>query len=155
MRGQIYTRGDGKNRRYLVRIYLGRDPDTGKQKFLRHTIHSTKKDAETWLNAKLREIDLGEYVAPSTATFGELLDLWLAGKRGDISERTHSDYSYTIRTYIKPDLGSIHASQLTTDRVKEHYEKMSARPHESYFALYSYRDKSGIARSCNSAEAGS
>ena len=75
MRGQIYTRGDGKNRRYLVRIYLGRDPDTGKQKFLRHTIHSTKKDAETWLNAKLREIELGEYVAPSTVTFGELLDL--------------------------------------------------------------------------------
>jgi hypothetical protein len=25
-----------------------------------------------------------------------LLDLWLAGKRGNISERTHSDYSYTI-----------------------------------------------------------
>jgi len=127
MRGQIYTRGDGKNRRYLVRIYLGRDPDTGKQKFPRHTIHSTKKDAETWLNAKLREIELGEYVAPSTITFGELLDLWLTGKRGNVSERTHSDYSYTIKTYIKPYLGSIRASQLTSDRLMEHYEKMKER----------------------------
>src|SRR5215813_8819895 len=127
MRGQIYTRGEGKNRRYLVRIYLGRDTDTGKQKFLRHTIHSTKKDAESWLTAKLREIELGEYVAPSAVTFGELLDLRLAGKRGNISERTHSDYTYTIKTYIKPDLGPIRASQLTADQLKEHYDKMRDR----------------------------
>jgi integrase len=70
---------------------------------------------------------LGEFVAPSTVTFGELLDLWLGGKCGNISERTHSDYSYTIKTYIKPDLGSIRASQLTTDRLKQHYEKMRER----------------------------
>jgi hypothetical protein len=92
MRGHIETRGEGKNRSYRVKVYLGRDANTGKQKFLTHTIHTTKKDAETWLNAKLREIELGEFVAPTTTTVGELLDLWLAGKRGDIADRTYTDY---------------------------------------------------------------
>jgi integrase len=110
MRGHIEARGEGKNRSYRVKVYLGRDANTGKQKFLTHTIHTTKKDAETWLNAKLREIELGEFVAPTTTTVGELLNLWLAGKRGDISDRTYTDYKYAIDTYIRPRLGSIHAS---------------------------------------------
>lgn len=122
MRGHIETRGEGKNRAYRVKVYLGRDANTGKQKFLTHTIHTTKKDAETWLNAKLREIELGEFVAPTTTTVGELLDLWLAGKRGDIADRTYTDYKYAIETYIRPRLGSIQASNLSSKHLKLHYE---------------------------------
>lgn len=122
MRGHIETRGEGKNRSYRVKVYLGRDANTGKQKFLTQTIHTTKKDAEKWLNAKLREIELGEFVAPTTTTFGELLDLWLAGKRGAISDRTYTDYKYAIDTYIRPRLGSIKASALTSKQLKLYYE---------------------------------
>jgi integrase len=122
MRGHIETRGEGKNRSYRVKVYLGRDANSGKQKFLTHTIHTTKKDAEKWLNAKLREIELGEFVPPTTTTFGELLDLWLAGKRGAISDRTYTDYKYAIDTYIRPRLGSTKASALTSKQLKLYYE---------------------------------
>jgi len=45
--GQIITRGE--QRKWLVRIFLGRDAN-GKQKFHNHMVHGNKKDAEAYRN---------------------------------------------------------------------------------------------------------
>ncbi len=53
--GQIIKRADNV---WLVRIAAGYDVN-GKRKTFNKTIHGTKKDAQTFLNAKRREKDLG------------------------------------------------------------------------------------------------
>src|SRR5215831_7709605 len=71
MPGQIIQRGE---RAWLVRVYVGRDPQTGKRKYDGHTVHGTKKDAQTYLNGKLRERDLGTYASVQKTLVGALLD---------------------------------------------------------------------------------
>lgn len=61
MAGQLINRGD---RKWLVRIYLGRDVVTGKRKYHNKTVYGTKRDAQKYLNGVLREIDLGRFVEP-------------------------------------------------------------------------------------------
>jgi hypothetical protein len=41
MAGQLIQRGD---RIWLVRVFRGRDPKTGKRRYLNHTINGNKKD---------------------------------------------------------------------------------------------------------------
>ncbi len=65
MAGQIIKR---KDKTWLVRIFLGRDTN-GKRKYYGKIVHGTKKNAETYLNAKLREKDLGIFVEPASMPF--------------------------------------------------------------------------------------
>ncbi len=58
MAGQIVPRGENT---WLVRVYLGRDPRTGKRLYNNKTVHGTKKAARTYLNGALREHDLGKF----------------------------------------------------------------------------------------------
>ena len=51
MAGQIINRGD---RTWLVRVYEGCDQTTGKRKYSNKTIHGTKKQAQNYLNDRLR-----------------------------------------------------------------------------------------------------
>jgi hypothetical protein len=58
MAGQIINRG---HKKWTIRVFLGRDAK-GKRNYFNHTIHGTKKDAQTFLTKKLREKDLGEFI---------------------------------------------------------------------------------------------
>jgi hypothetical protein len=53
--GQIIARGD---RRWLIRVYLGRDHETKTRKYHNRTIHGSIRDAQAYLTRKLRERDL-------------------------------------------------------------------------------------------------
>src|SRR5437879_13330208 len=53
--GQIIARGD---RRWLIRVYLGRDHETNKRKYHNRTIHGPMLEAQAYLTRKLREPDL-------------------------------------------------------------------------------------------------
>ena len=61
---------------WTVSIFLGRDTN-GKRKYFNKTIHGTKKDAQKYLTAKLREKDLGVFVEPASMGLNEFLDKWL------------------------------------------------------------------------------
>lgn len=56
MAGSITKRGENP---WQVRVFKGRDPDTGKQKVHTKTIRGTKKDAQAYLNKVLHERDRG------------------------------------------------------------------------------------------------
>ncbi len=57
--GQIIPRGE---RTWLVRVFMGRDSDSGKRNYVNKTIHGTLRDAQAYLNRSQR----GEY-----SVFGE------------------------------------------------------------------------------------
>ena len=56
MAGQIISRGKGT---WLVRVFVGRDPLTGKREYDNKTVHGNKKEAEQRLTEMLRDRDQG------------------------------------------------------------------------------------------------
>jgi hypothetical protein len=54
--GQIIARGD---RRWLIRVYLGRGQDTNRRKNHNRIIHGPMREAQAYLTRRLRERDFG------------------------------------------------------------------------------------------------
>lgn len=113
MAGQIIPRGE---RTWLVRVYVGRDPQTDKRKYDNHTVHGTKKDAQAYLNGKLRERDLGAYAGVKHTTVGSLLDEVL--KDYQINGKDHDWADRVVRVHLRPFFGAMKAAALGTDEIR-------------------------------------
>lgn len=124
MAGSIVARGE---RTWLVRVFMGRDAN-GKQVFHNRTVHGTKKDAQAYLNAVLRERDLGTFVDPAPITLGAYLDRWLnEAAKPKVRERTHADYASLLARYVRPVLGGRRLRDLTPLDVQALYTSMLER----------------------------
>lgn len=116
MAGQLIQRG--KNI-WLIRVFLGRDPQTQKKLFDNRTFHGTKKDAERVMAEIVRERDFGEApLGTDKTTIADLLvdlvvDYRVNGKRVDWCE-------LVVKTHLKPYFGNVPAAKLTTDLVKKY-----------------------------------
>lgn len=105
--------------RYRVRVYVGRDPDTGKQELVTKT-YRRKKDADRE-EARLKNMKGdGVLVRPSKETFAKYLDRWLREvKEGELRPRTFYDYRGIVRRYIEkppkdaPPIGKVRLDRLT------------------------------------------
>src|SRR5689334_5473350 len=71
----------------------------------------TKSAAQQRLNEVLGEIDKGTYSRPSTVTFENFAEDWLAARR-QIRGSTESGYGSIINRQLVPRLGSITVSAL-------------------------------------------
>jgi len=102
--GQIIKRGD---RKWLVKIFVGTDPETNKRSYRSKLIHGTKKDADEHLREQLRLQDRGILIEPARMPLGEYLDRWL---RDDVAPRvrprTLQDYRRFLDKYVRPALGT-------------------------------------------------
>ena len=123
MAGQLIERGE---RKWLMRIYLGRGPD-GKRKYFNKTIHGSRKDAQKFLNEKLHEQDRGLLVVPSRRTLREYLLEWIDKGKPGISERTRESYRWMLLQYVLPKLGDRRLDQLGPFEIQELYKSMTAR----------------------------
>jgi integrase len=127
-RGQIISRGvdaDGKSV-WLLRVFLGRDAN-GKRKYRNDVFIGTKTDAKKELTAKLGLRDGGNLAVGTRQTVGEWLDVWLAGRKLAVGPRTYLDYTTTLDRYVRPALGAIRLSRLTTADIQQLVNEMDAR----------------------------
>jgi hypothetical protein len=105
--GQIIARGQNT---WLVRIYQGRDPETGTRKYLNQTIHGPFREEQRFLNLKLQQQDLSRTRRAAAITLNQFLDQWLAtAARPRLRARTFHDYESLLRLYIRPVPGSWNA----------------------------------------------
>lgn len=124
MAGQIIKRGENI---HLIRIYLGRGED-GKRSYLNQTVHGPKKDAQRELTKLLRERDLGTLAQPSRTTLNEYLENWLGSvAKTRVRERTHRDYVWLLKKYIRPTLGERRLDQLKALELQKLYGDLSAQ----------------------------
>ncbi len=124
MAGQIIKRG---NDTWLVRIFTGRDND-GKRRYFNKTIRGTKKEAEKYLTAKLRERDLGVFVEPSRETLGSYLDRWLdTVAKPRLREHTWASYKEWLARYVRPTLGEKKMCDLKAAHIQAVYGAMLGR----------------------------
>jgi integrase len=109
--GSIIQRGD---RTWLVRFYVG--SVQGKRKYDGRTIHGTKKDAQAYLNAKLRERDLGTYASVRHTLVDTLLDDLLADYK--INGKDYAWAELNVRVHLRPFFGAMRASTVGTDQIR-------------------------------------
>jgi integrase len=101
--GQIIGRAP---RTWLVRVYVGRDAESKKRKYLNKTIHGGLRDAQTHLNRMLNERDLGRNLDSSKQTLNLYLDRWLeVCAKPRLRAKSFQDYEGLLRRYVRPQLG--------------------------------------------------
>ncbi|MCR9093726.1 MAG: site-specific integrase [bacterium] len=114
--GQIRRRGDQK---WLVTIYLGTHPDTGKRIYESKTVHGTKAVAEKALRQLLTQRDLGELHTPSRLPLSEYLDRWISDAVEDrVRPRTLQDYQRFLEP-VRATLGARPLNQVTPIDVQQ------------------------------------
>jgi hypothetical protein len=88
--GQIIARGAST---WVVRVYLGRDPQTGTRKYHNQTIHGPFREAQRFLNLKLQQRDNGRVSRAVVVSLNQLLDQWLTTVvKARVRPRTFRDY---------------------------------------------------------------
>jgi hypothetical protein len=101
--GQIIGRAP---RTWVVRVYVGRDAETRKRKYLNKTIHGGLRDAQVHLNRLLGERDLGRNLDSSKQTLNQYLDRWLeVCAKPRLRAKSFQDYEGLLRRYVRPQLG--------------------------------------------------
>lgn len=84
--GSIRQRGEG---RWELRVFAGRDPATGKLRYVSRSVRGTKKQAVAALAALVTEVGAGAGGHKGTdATVGELVEQWLELRRETLSLNT-------------------------------------------------------------------
>lgn len=114
MAGQIIARG---RRVFLVRVFLGRDPSTGKRLYHNKTIHGGKKDAEAYLAEMLRERDLGA-VLPRKSAVDTLLDALLADYR--INGKRIDWAAIVVDKHLRPFFGKMPIDRVGTGTITQY-----------------------------------
>jgi integrase len=123
--GQIIARGD---RRWLIRVYLGRDSETKKRNYHNRTIHGSLREAQAYLTRKLRERDLGRNLEGAKITLNEYLDRWLETAVGPrVRPKTFQDYRGMLYRYVRPVLGERVLAALRPLDLQSVYQQMIER----------------------------
>jgi len=123
--GQIVGRGP---RRWLVRVFLGRDHETHRRRYLSHTVHGPVRQAQSYLNKVLRERDLGRTVEGVTITLDEFVTRWLdTAAKPKLRDKSYESYESLLRRYIRPVLGERILSAVTPLDVQDAYQRMIDR----------------------------
>jgi integrase len=123
--GQIIARGD---RRWLVRVYLGRDHQTKKRNYHNQTIRGSMREAQAYLTKKLRERDLGRDLEGAKITLNEYLDRWLeTAVKPRVRQKTWRDYDGILRRYIRPGLGNRVLASMRPLEIQTTYQGMIER----------------------------
>ena len=94
---QIIKKRDGV---FIVSVFVGRDAN-GKRRYIAKQIKGTKKDAQTYLNNALRDVDAGTLVEPVSLTVNSYLDRWLEAVRPRVSRRTADGYAKLLKRYVR------------------------------------------------------
>jgi len=122
--GQIIPRGENK---WLIRVPLGQDESTGKRVTYNKTVRGTKKDADKFLTGILRQIDLGEFVEPSTITVNGFLDKWFDTMGSRVTAQTLRSYRYLAANHIRPVIGNRKMSSIHAWDIQQVYAEVEKK----------------------------
>jgi integrase len=88
-------------------------------------VHGTKKNAEKYRTAKLRDKDLGINIEPASESLNKYLDKWLKSVvRPRVREATFDDYEYLLDRYIRPALGALRLCDIRSSDIQKVYSEM-------------------------------
>ena len=107
MKGFMRRRGDA----WELRVYLGIDPVTGKQRYATRTVRGRKREAQRTLNEMVTDAERGLSVR-TNATAGELIEAWFEHAARDFSPKTVKETRGFIDRNLLPAIGDVPLSKL-------------------------------------------
>lgn len=125
---EIIDRGGKGKGPWLIRVFLGRHPITGRIQYHNETVHGTKKEAESRAKETELKRDKGQNVASSTTKLTEYLDKWLEHKaKGSLAANTLEQYTEITKRYLKPLIGQTRLRDLTSMVIQAAYDDIGSR----------------------------
>lgn len=128
--GQIVARGA---RTWLVRVYIGRVPETQKRLYHGKTIHGTRFDAQEFLNHALVERDRHRSIMPTKIVVRGYCERWLeTAVKPRVRSKTRTDYKGLLSRHVFPLIGDRLLAKLQPLDVQSvccsmHSQSLSAR----------------------------
>ena len=117
--GKEYSNWEG-------RITIGYDPQTGKQ--IQKTVTGkSQREVTQKMQALAVEVNQGTYVEPSKMTVEAWLSTWILEYLGDVKKSSADLYSWSVRKYIIPALGTMKLSALTAPAIQAFYNGLARR----------------------------
>jgi hypothetical protein len=118
--------GTRSNSVYELRVYVGRDPLTGKIRHISRHHRGGPSSADAALRKLVEDLE-SKRSGGSNVKFGQLLDRWLEQIEGDRSPTTMREYRRLIEKTIRPALGSTSVRRLNAHKLDELYVALSYR----------------------------
>jgi integrase len=121
VRGTKRKRGEGV---WELRVYVGRDPETGNPRQVSKTFRGGARAAEDALRDLVDQYG-GGVSDGFGATVSQLLDKWLAEcDRLDLSPTTIRTYKSQVKQTIRPKLGRVQVARLTAKHLDDLYGEL-------------------------------
>ncbi len=122
--GQIIPRGDHQ---WLVRVFLGRDPETRRRIYSNRTLSGSFRSAQHYLSGRLAECEQGRELAGEDLTLNQDLDRWLElAARPKLRNKSFSDYQCLLARSIRPALGECRLLSLAPLDIQGVFHEMHA-----------------------------
>jgi integrase len=121
MKGFMRQRGQS----WELRVFLGHDPVTGKQRYATRSVRGGKREAQRVLAEMITEAERGQ-IARTRATFGELVEAWFALASPDFSPSTVREVRGMLDRAILPALGERPLSKLQASELDAFYRRLAA-----------------------------
>lgn len=107
-----------------ARFTVGSDLGTGKQD-RKSKYFKTQKEARQFLNSVAVSIDDRTYFEPKKITLSQWLDIWLDEYCKEQKYYTLKHYRSMVDNHIRPKLGAVRLSALTTPQIQKFYNDLA------------------------------
>ena len=121
MAGSMRQRG---NDSWQLRVHAGRDPATGRKRYVERTFRGNKRDASKALAAMVAEVDQRPVGSHGKGTVAALCHEWLAHATPSFSPKTVETTRMYIEDPIIPALGSTQVAKLTPTDLDRFYRQL-------------------------------
>lgn len=131
--GTIYkktTTSKGKKYTYWeAQVTIGYDPGSGKR--IRKTYTGkTQKEVRAKMQNTSVQVQEESYFEPSKSTLSQWIDIWLREYCNHMKYQAKKSYTAQCETHIKPALGAIPLSKLSTPQIQTFYNELGRTGHE-------------------------
>ena len=123
MKGFMRQRGAA----WELRVYLGADPVTGKQRYATKTVRGGKREAQTALNEMVIEAERGLDGSRRRRRWGSCSRPWFEFACADFSPKTVKETRGYIDRSLMPALGSRRLAKLKPADLDAFYRRLLAR----------------------------
>ena len=124
MRGSMSEWGGEGSDRWRLRVFTGRDH--GKPTFVSRNFTGARRQAESALAKLVADVERKQ-TKSHAGSVGDLLDRWLADIEPQRSRYTIREHRRSIKTTIKPELGSIRLDRLSAKHLDDFYRLLLKR----------------------------
>jgi integrase len=123
VKGSVRNRDRGV---WEVRVYLGRDADSGKKRYRSRTVRGARRDAEKVCRDLVAKIEAAasDGRANDFLSVSAWLDDWWEAKRATISPTTASAWQSSLELYLKPEIGQMSLFEVRAHHLEALYQRL-------------------------------